>query len=705
MSQFHSVISQLRSQWWMSQWWMWRTALLAGVVLILVTVSLTAPSASSANQGYPMTPIYRIQGRGPSSPLADRWVDTFGVVTGVTAAGFYLQDPLGDDEIETSDGIFVYTHRAPTVIPGQCVQVQRALVSEFYEKTEISRLTNVSPSALCATTSITPVRIPLPHYGASPHEMYERYEGMLVEFSGFVGVVQGPTKRLNSGQMEIAVTTEAMTPYLPAGRVFQADHAATAALVHLGDGLGVPLPQASWGDRLTLGKTHGDARVVTAVLDYNFGKYQFLLLPDEPISHATRPRVEEQGVAAGLDDFTVCSVNLYGLGRGKNQIASDVLYAAHLRQRALAISQRLHGCTLIGLQELGTPEDGEHLAAELREHFGLPYIATALPGPQSANPDFPLTLGLLTRSDRAQVLSATAPQACTEVDYGVHMAPGECPPGQYALYDRIPLVVDVAVTGEWGEPLRLRVIGNHWKSKAGDERANAVRRTAQANYVARLAQQSLDADPTMGVIVLGDLNDYYGSAPAEALRLGVAPPLIQTHDLMPAVDRYTYIFNGASQVLDHMLISTNLYPMLASVDIIHTNVDFPYPTYIDFTTARHSSDHEFLQIRLRPMGAAILGGSLRHPGLQVTLVDSEGQLLSATLTDALGEFRLWNLRPETVRLKITPVNFLALADQEMTVTLNPGYNYFEMPTVQHQGAMLGGAAAWLNETLALMSMD
>ena len=285
------------------------------------------------------------------------------------------------------------------------------------------------------------------------------------------------------------------------------------------------------------------------------------------------------------------------------------------------------------------------------------------------------------------------------------MTPGECPPGQYALYDRIPLVVDVAVTGEWGEPLRLRVIGNHWKSKAGDERANAVRRTAQANHVARLAQQALDADPTMGVIVLGDLNDYYGSTPVEALRLGVAPPLIQTHDLMPVVDRYTYIFNGASQVLDHILISTNLYPMLASVDIIHTNVDFPYPTHVDFTTARHSSDHDFLQIRLRPTGAAILGGSLRHPGLQVTLVDSTEQVLSATLTDALGEFRLWNLRPETVRLKVTPVNFLALADQEMTLTLNPGYNHFEMPTVQHQGAMLGGAAAWLNETLALMSMD
>lgn len=675
-------------------------SVLALLVLLAVMLNLGSWSATWGNQVYEVTPIYRIQGKGATSPLADRWVDTFGVVTGVAAAGFYLQDPLGDDDPETSDGIFVYTHRAPTVTTGQCVQVQRALVSEFYEKTEISRLTSVSPSDLCPTTTIVPVRVALPHYGASPEALYERYEGMVVEFNGFVGAVQGPTKRLNSGQLELAVTPAALAPYLPAGRVFQADHAASAALIHLGDGLGVPLPDASWGDRLTLGKARGAEIVTTAVLDYNFGKYQFLLMPDEPIIHVPRPRVEEQGVPAASDDFTVCSVNLFGLGRGKAQITNDVLYRAHLRQRALAISQGLHGCTLVGLQELGTPEDGEHLAAELRDVFGLPYVSTAIPGPQSDNPEFPLTLGLLTRTDRAHVLSALAPQACTETDYGVPTALDECPPGQFALYNRIPLVVDVAVTGAWGEPVRLRVIGNHWKSKAGDERANALRRTEQARYVANLAQQTLDADPTMGVIVLGDLNDYYGSLPVEALRLGVAPPLVQTHDFASVVDRYTYIFNGASQILDHMLISSNLGPMLASMDIIHTNVDFPYPAHVDFTSARHSSDHEFLQIRLRPGGAAMLGGNLRHPGLQVTLMDPARQPLSATLTDALGDFRMWNLRPGSATLKITAVDFVALPDQEMTLTLEPGYNQIKTPTMQHQSAALGAATAWVSDTLA-----
>ena len=85
-----------------------------------------------------LTPIYLIQGDGPSTPLSQQRVSTFGLVSGVQSNGFYLQDPTGDDNPETSDGIFVYTSSAPKVHEGECILVRAAEVSEYYEKTELT---------------------------------------------------------------------------------------------------------------------------------------------------------------------------------------------------------------------------------------------------------------------------------------------------------------------------------------------------------------------------------------------------------------------------------------------------------------------------------------------------------------------------------------------------------------------------------------
>ena len=44
--------------------------------------------------------------------------------------GFYIQDPNGDGDAATSDGIFVFTNAAPTVTVGQLVRVT-GVVDEF----------------------------------------------------------------------------------------------------------------------------------------------------------------------------------------------------------------------------------------------------------------------------------------------------------------------------------------------------------------------------------------------------------------------------------------------------------------------------------------------------------------------------------------------------------------------------------------------
>lgn len=675
-----------------------------GIIVLICTVAgLGAPvsRAQSQDARSSLMPIYRIQGDRAMTSYVDWWVNTMGVVTGVTATGFYLQDPIGDDNPATSDGIFVYTYSAPHVVPGQCVLVERALVSEFYEKTELSRSKSATAVDDCPRTTVYPVTLPLPRYGISPTEVYERFEGMLVQVDNVAGTVQGPTKHLRNGQAELAILPAGLEKYLAGGRLFQVQEAPNWALIHLSNALGASLPEAGWGDTVAIGQvTANEEPAVNAVVDFNFGKYQLLPLPDQPYTHQPRPAPEEQGLMAAADEFTVCSVNLYALGRGSEQIRYEVDYRAHLRQRALLISERLHGCTIIGIQEAGTPDDVVQLSAELSATFGLDYEATALPGPQTDNPEFPLTNGLLTRRDRVRFLAASAPQSCTAIDYEVASQPAACPAGEFALFDRTPLVVDLTVTGAWVETIPLRVIVNHLKSKAGDEAVNALRRSEQARAVAEIVQATIDANPAASVIVMGDLNDYYQSATLETLRTGTTPALIHTLDFLPELERYTYIFNGASQVLDHILITPNLLSALANVDVVHINVDFPYPTQVDFTNVHHASDHDPIQIRLRPAGAAILGGNLRYPGIRVDLVDSSNQALGTTFTDALGEFRFWSLAPESVSLRFTAAKSVYLPASEMTLSLHSGYNPIETPPVGHQAANVGHAAVYIGLALA-----
>jgi hypothetical protein len=261
------------------------------------------------------------------------------------------------------------------------------------------------------------------------------------------------------------------------------------------------------------------------------------------------------------------------------------------------------------------------------------------------------------------------------------------------------LVVDLSVTGSWNEPISLRVIVNHWKSKAGDENVNVVQRVHQARFVAALVQEALRLDPNAHVIVLGDLNDFYSSDAIEALRTGVQPPLIHTFDFLHVLDRYTYIFNGASQVLDHILVTPNLLPMLAQVEIIHINADFAQPAQVDRTSAFRISDHDPVQIRLRPGGAAMVGGNVSFPGVELILMDSAGQVVAKTASDALGDFRLWNLLPGQAFLRVHAPDYVSYPLQEMTLSLQTGYNTVAIPTPVHPSAELGVALALLSPYL------
>lgn len=664
------------------------------VWLSLTTMRTTALLAQSSSA---LIPIYQLQGAGLVSPYAKQWVDTYGLVTGILPDGFYLQDPFGDGDPATSDGIFVYTQKPPTVSQGQCIALTRAYVDEFYEKTELSRLKAISQSDRCPTNTISPTPIGLARLGETPTARFEAYEGMVVQVTDLTGIVQGPTKHFATGERELALLPAALQPYLAGPRIFQADSAAMNGLMYLTNGLGASLPEVAWGATVQIGTATAAGYKATAILDYNFGKYQLHLLPDtqlQPMPTAARhTRQPETGTPTAADEFSLCTLNLYGLGRGSAQWPDEHAYIQQLAKRARAVAETLHGCTIIGIQETGTPADAQALADLLNSTYGFDYVATALAGPGTQSSEFPLTNSLLTRRAQVQVRHATLAQGCSARNYDVPVIPGDCPDGGYALFDRPPLVVDLLVTGAWSEPLALTVLVNHWKSKGGDETVNAVRRVAQAQHVATVVQQKLTSAPTAHIAVLGDLNDYYHSEPVERLRMGVQPPLIHLYDYLPMNDRYTYIFNGASQVLDHILVTPNLARMVALVDPVHTNADFPGSGQTQVQTLTHASDHDPVQVLLRPDGAAILGGSLRYANIHVQLLDERGVVVSESSTDENGDFRLWHVPTGTYTVTFTTPAVVSIAPTQLSIVMDGGYQVLPPPAVTHRTVKIGVALA------------
>ncbi len=662
-------------------------ALAAAAAFSLASAATAAPRPSDPD----LTPLYAIQGAGDSSPLARQRVTTLGIVTGVTPEGFYLQDPTGDGNPQTSDALYVYTRTTPATRPGQCVLVRNAYVQEFYAKTELSQIGAIEPSDACAASAVTPVDLPPVRLGADPQAQFERYEGMLVRLDGLDGYVHGPAKGYASGEVEIALLDAKLQPAVRGGRIFHIDAPQQAALRYLSNLLGAELPAVNWGDRV-FSANEGRAPLI-GVLDYNFGKYQFLPLPGANLRVERGALPGENATAASPSDFTVCTFNLHGLGCGAEQHPDPADYDAALARRARIIAGTLAGCTLIGLQETGAPADAEALARRLVEEYDLPYIAVALPGPGTFDPDFPLTNGFLLRSDRATALAVDSPQTCTAQDYDVPLTGGNsCPPGQFPLFDRPPLVLDAAVSGAWGEDFVLRVVNNHWKSKAGDESVNAPRRLEQARSIAAIVQERLDDDPAAQVIVLGDLNDFYDGP---ALELLTAAPLglVNTLSYLAPSDRYTYIYNGASQALDHILISPNMVQLLSRVDAVHNSADRASGGAGQDDDAQAVSDHDPVVVQFRPEGAATIAGNAGSAGIVVGLEREGRPMQFVAASDRRGDFRIWDSTPGAVTLHYWPPAWLEVDEPSVQLQFGPGVTTLDPSRARHRSAWLAARAA------------
>lgn len=107
-----------------------------------------------------------------------------------------------------------------------------------------------------------------------------------------------------------------------------------------------------------------------------------------------------------------------------------------------------------------------------------------------------------------------------------------------------------------------------------------MQRGQQAAEVRTFVDQLVAADRRAKVAVVGDLNDYDFSATVDTITS--TGSLVDLPRTLPAAERYTYVFQGNSEVLDHILISKalayaipalNLVPLF-DYDAVHVNSEF-----------------------------------------------------------------------------------------------------------------------------------
>jgi predicted extracellular nuclease len=575
--------------------------------------------------------IHDIQGTTRLSPYAGKAVaDVPGIVTGTRAyggsKGFWIQDPKPDDNPATSEGVFVYTGSNPTVAVGDSVRVS-GTVSEYYpggtaagdqSVTEIGGKPTVTVestgNALPAPVKLDAADIPAAY--APPGDTadkgsierltlrptryaldyFESLEGMNVEVEN--ARVVGPT----DAYAELWVTVKPRENPTPRGgtlyRSYDTPNTGRVQIQSQATDKDSAFPRADVGDKLS-GATTGP-------LDFNdYGGYTLVAGHLGTVtSGGLRPETTRKQHG---NELAVATYNVENLAPSDGD--------AKFARLAQGVVKNLASPDIVALEEIqdndGATDDGVVAADQTIAKFTAAIKAAGGPSYQAREIDpandqdggepggnirsvFLFNPARVSFVDRSSG-DATTADGVEKVDGKAELtrSPGRIAPTDAAWKDsRKPLAGQFTFRGK-----PVIVIANHFDAKLGDfpltsrvqppTRPSETQRLQQATLVNAFVRKIRAAQPGADVVVLGDLNDYQFSATDKELTSGGA--LTDLYGTLPADQRYSYVYQGDSQVLDHIL-TTPALARRADYDVVHVNAEF----------ADQVSDHDPQIVRLRP---------------------------------------------------------------------------------------------------------
>jgi uncharacterized protein len=359
-------------------------------------------------------------------------------------------------------------------------------------------------------------------------------------------------------------------------------------------------PAVHVGDRFTA--------AASGVMTYDFANFKIAVT--NALTRVDGGLQREVTAQAAVNELSVATFNVENL---------DPSDTAAIPRLAAIVVDNLRSPDLIGIEEMqdnnGTVDNGTTDATLSWQAFVDAIVAAGGPryefrqiDPQNnadgGQPGGNIRVGFLFRTDRGLGFvdraggDATTPTQVRREGGRARLtlSPGRVDPLNPAWFEtRKPLAGEFTWRGK-----TIIAIVNHFSSKNGDDplfgrfqppvRSTEPPRHEQAASVNAFVDQILAAERKANVVVLGDINDFEFSRTTEILEGGVLTSLMHT---LPKAERYSYVFEGNSQVLDQILFSDNMLRGLDEYDVVHVNAEF----------ADQASDHDPSVARTKVLGA------------------------------------------------------------------------------------------------------
>jgi VCBS repeat-containing protein len=362
------------------------------------TIAKAIGNATIVNDDVSLTKIYDVQGAGHRSARVGQTVTVEGIVTAIDSVGtenggnnpvgYYIQEEVGDDNVATSDAVFVFLGTgAGTTIPAGIVVGAKvrltATVNEFQSGQALSttQLNPTGAATVLSTGNTLPAAVLIGEGGRLPplvslgdddgdttppagvfdpatqgSDFWESLEGMRVTLNDvrsvspfrsnfdeqFVTANVGANPSSNDrGGLTISDTTPGTVQ--PADKVFDFN----PERIQLDDEAGVNLPSTVWqvGDKL------GN---VTGVVNYANNQYEVNITEAlDPAAYVPKNNVREvTTITENFDRIRVATFNVENLAPVGQPVDGVPTPAEKFAGLAAAIVTNLKAPEIIGLQEV-----------------------------------------------------------------------------------------------------------------------------------------------------------------------------------------------------------------------------------------------------------------------------------------------------------------------------------------------------------------
>lgn len=577
--------------------------------------------------------IHDIQGESHQSPKKGETVASVeGIVTYIYKIGsgnyFHMQTPddKKDNNPNTSEGIVVYTgNTAANVKVGDLVSVD-GKVDEYHIDgyTDTKKETDLSVTQINArndqggkvngvknnVTLPEPIIIDRNNLPSEvidndgfaqfdPEEdaidFWESLEGMLVQ----VGNVKAVAPQ-EHGDL-ITVLEDRKTDTIHGGVLMTADNAnADRIQFKLYDNTKAREFKVATGDKYT--------GPITGVVNYGYQNYKIYAdyeeMKTKHVEGNSKP--ETTTIEKADDKLTVASYNLENFSNNTKETTDD-----KARKLARAFASDMKNPDIIGVTEVQdnngssagdskADQSYQRLISEIKKAGGVNYNYVNIDPENNADggaPNANIRVGFLYNPERVQLTKdIPAGDATTAVAYEngkLTLNPGRIDPTNPAFNNsRKPLAAQFDFNGK-----SVVVIANHWNSKSGDtplfgstqppRLESEEQRHKIANVVKDFVEEIKADNPDANIVSVGDYNDYQFT---QSLKILEGNHMTNMINKVEEADRYTYLYQGNSQVLDHILVSNNLAKS-TKIDILHINADFT-------DMAGRASDHDPVMVQL-----------------------------------------------------------------------------------------------------------